>query len=51
MLDEEEFFSPYFRALSRYHAEHPYIVNVHGFGCSHTIPVILDSSPQHKRPV
>ena len=31
MLDEEEFFSPYgIRALSRYHAEHPYVFNVNG---------------------
>jgi hypothetical protein len=31
MLDENEFLSPYgIRALSRYHADHPYIVNVHG---------------------
>ena len=31
MLDENEFLSPYgIRALSRYHAEHPYIFNVHG---------------------
>ena len=31
MLDENEFFSPYgIRALSRYHAEHPYIFNVNG---------------------
>ncbi|MHB8068188.1 MAG: MGH1-like glycoside hydrolase domain-containing protein [Desulfobaccales bacterium] len=31
MLDENEFLSPYgIRSLSRYHAEHPYIVNVHG---------------------
>jgi hypothetical protein len=31
MLDENEFFSPYgIRALSRYHAEHPYVFNVHG---------------------
>jgi len=31
MLDENEFFSPYgIRALSRYHAEHPYVVNVNG---------------------
>ena len=31
MLDEREFFSPYgIRALSRYHAEHPYVFNVHG---------------------
>jgi hypothetical protein len=29
MLDENEFLSPYgIRALSRYHAEHPYILNV-----------------------
>ena len=29
MLDEDEFLSPYgIRALSRYHAEHPYILNV-----------------------
>ena len=31
MLDEKEFLSPYgIRALSRYHAEHPYIFNVDG---------------------
>ncbi|HWH71396.1 MAG TPA: hypothetical protein VNT26_18620, partial [Candidatus Sulfotelmatobacter sp.] len=31
MLDENEFFGPYgIRALSRYHAEHPYIFWVHG---------------------
>jgi len=31
MLDENEFFSPYgIRALSRYHAEHPYVFNVEG---------------------
>jgi hypothetical protein len=31
MLDENEFLSPYgIRALSRYHADHPYILNVHG---------------------
>jgi hypothetical protein len=31
MLDENEFFSTYgIRALSRYHAEHPYVFNVHG---------------------
>ena len=31
MLDENEFFSPYgIRALSRYHAEHPYVVSVQG---------------------
>ena len=31
MLDEKEFFSPYgIRALSRYHAEHPYVFNVAG---------------------
>jgi hypothetical protein len=31
MLDENEFLSPYgIRALSRYHAEHPYVVNVQG---------------------
>jgi hypothetical protein len=31
MLDEAEFLSPYgIRALSKYHAEHPYIFNVHG---------------------
>jgi hypothetical protein len=31
MLDENEFLSPYgIRSLSRYHAEHPYILNVHG---------------------
>jgi hypothetical protein len=29
MVDENEFFSPYgIRALSRYHAEHPYVFNV-----------------------
>jgi hypothetical protein len=31
MLDENEFFSPYgIRAISRYHAEHPYVFNVAG---------------------
>jgi hypothetical protein len=31
MLDEKEFLSPYgIRALSRYHAEHPYLFNVGG---------------------
>jgi hypothetical protein len=31
MLDENEFLSPYgIRALSRYHAEHPYVFSVHG---------------------
>jgi hypothetical protein len=31
MLDENEFLSPYgIRALSQYHAEHPYIFNVNG---------------------
>jgi len=31
MLDEKEFLSPYgIRSLSRYHADHPYVVNVGG---------------------
>jgi len=31
MLDEDRFLSPYgIRSLSRYHLEHPYILNVHG---------------------
>ena len=31
MLDEEEFLSPYgIRALSKYHQEHPFVVNVNG---------------------
>ncbi len=31
MLDENEFLSPYgIRALSRFHGDHPYIVNVEG---------------------
>jgi Mannosylglycerate hydrolase MGH1-like glycoside hydrolase domain len=31
MLDEDEFLSPYgIRALSRYHKDHPYILNVNG---------------------
>jgi hypothetical protein len=31
MLDENEFLSPHgIRALSRYHADHPYVFNVHG---------------------
>ena len=31
MLDEDEFLSPYgIRALSRYHADHPYVFSVHG---------------------
>jgi len=33
MLDENEFLSPYgIRAVSRYHAEHPYVFSVHGQG-------------------
>ena len=33
MLDEKEFLSPYgIRALSRYHAEHPYVFHVGGQG-------------------
>src|SRR5262249_57290999 len=31
MLDENEFLSPYgIRALSRYHAEHPFVLTVNG---------------------
>ena len=31
MLNEDEFLSPYgIRALSRYHAEHPYVFRIHG---------------------
>jgi Mannosylglycerate hydrolase MGH1-like glycoside hydrolase domain len=31
MLDENEFLSPYgIRALSRFHRDHPYVLNVHG---------------------
>ncbi|HYV37650.1 MAG TPA: glucosidase [Gemmataceae bacterium] len=31
LLDEKEFLSPYgIRSLSRYHAEHPYVLRVHG---------------------
>lgn len=31
MLDEAEFLSPYgIRALTRYHAGHPYVFRVHG---------------------
>jgi len=31
MLDENEFLSPYgIRALSRYHADHPYVIQVEG---------------------
>ena len=33
LLDEEEFLSPYgVRALSRYHKDHPFEVNVEGVG-------------------
>ena len=36
MLDENEFFSPYgIRALSRFHADHPYVFHVSGQG--HTV--------------
>jgi hypothetical protein len=31
MLDENEFLSPYgIRALSKYHQDHPYVINIHG---------------------
>src|SRR2546429_3086469 len=31
MLDESEFLSPHgIRALSRFHMDHPYVLNVHG---------------------
>jgi len=31
MLDENEFLSPYgIRALSRYHLDHPYVIDIHG---------------------
>ena len=31
MLDENEFLSPYgIRSVSRYHLEHPYVINIHG---------------------
>jgi hypothetical protein len=45
MLDENEFLSPYgIRALSRYHAEHPYVVTVKGqqYGVSY-LPAESDS--------
>ena len=32
MLDESEFLSPYgIRSLSRYHLEHPFVLDVHGY--------------------
>jgi hypothetical protein len=45
MLDENEFFSPYgIRALSRYHADHPYVFRVDGqeYGVSY-LPAESDS--------
>jgi len=45
MLDEKEFLSPYgIRSISRYHAEHPYVVHVHGteYGVSY-LPAESDS--------
>ena len=39
MLDESEFFGPYgIRALSRYHAEHPYVFNVGRPGVPRRLP-------------
>jgi len=39
MLDENEFFSPYgIRALSRYHADHPYVFRVGQ--CDYTVPYV-----------
>ncbi len=45
MLDENEFLSPYgIRSISRYHAEHPYVLRVHGteYGVSY-LPAESDS--------
>jgi hypothetical protein len=46
MLDENEFLSPYgIRALSRYHAQHPYAFNVQGHEYSvNYLPAESDSS-------
>ena len=45
MLDEDEFLSPYgIRALSRYHAEHPYVITVQGHECKvNYLPAESDS--------
>jgi len=45
MLDEQEFLSPYgIRALSRYHAEHPYVLTVDGREyCVNYLPAESDS--------
>ena len=45
MLDENEFLSPHgIRSLSRYHADHPYVLNVQGqtYGVSY-LPAESDS--------
>jgi Mannosylglycerate hydrolase MGH1-like glycoside hydrolase domain len=43
MLDENEFFSPYgIRALSRYHAEHPYVFRVGN--CDYSVPYLPGES-------
>jgi len=43
MLDENEFFSPYgIRALSRYHAEHPYMFRVGN--CDYSVPYLPGES-------
>ena len=45
MLDEDEFLSPHgLRALSRYHAEHPFVFDVHGQSYEvHYVPAESDS--------
>ncbi len=49
MLDENEFLSPYgIRALSRYHAEHPYVFSAQGQGIAHRVIYLPAVSSGHR---
>jgi len=45
MLDENEFLSPYgLRSVSRYHAEHPYVIRAGGYEyCVSYLPAESDT--------